>query len=540
LLEAVSLKAVELTLTEARHLSAEQAEAVRHAANRDGVGLIEAGAGTGKTTAAQAIVRSAHLSGIQVIGLAPSWQAADELSASAGIPAQAIARWRFERAHSRGAPLHGRSLILVDEAGMVGTRDMEAILSAAQAAGAKVLLVGDRRQLASVAGASALRAVAEVVERSAAMEAVRRQAVDWQRAASVLMARGDSESGLRAYAVRGEVELVSGLDAARARVVEVWTEQRAAYGDDVLIVTRRNRDATTLNRMAREVLRGEGRLGPDLATLPTIDRKGKAAVLSLAVGDRLRFGETLPILSIRNGNRATVTAIKLVENGGAIVRLQLDDGREIEEPWKRLAREPLFNRRAGPPRITHAIAGTAYAAQGRTACATTLAIFSSTDAREIYVGLTRHRHAVRIVVERDRLDALCRQRQADPRDPPTATAILERLYKEARQYSEKANVADYAEDRVAFAETGRLRGSPSQDRLGVERALRGAHLLRISIAQLHLQRIIVPLRRIIADRDFRELRSQRAGLATLAMRIRAILHKPLHVRRIQHDIDRDR
>ena len=533
-------EAVELALTEAPHLSAEQVEAVRHAANRDGVGLIEAGAGTGKTTAAQAIVRSAHLSGIQVIGLAPSWQAADELSASARISAQAIARWRFDRAHGQGAPVDDRSLILVDEAGMVGTRDMEAILSAAQATGAKVMLVGDRRQLASVAGASALRAVAEVVERSAAMEAVRRQAVDWQRAASVLMARGDSESALRAYAVREQVELVSGLEAARARAVEVWTEQRAAYGDDVLIVTRRNRDAAALNRMAREVLRAEGRLGPDLATLPTIDREGKAAALPLAVGDRLRFGETLPHLSIRNGNRATVTAIKLVETGAAIVRLRLDDGREIEEQWKRLAREPLFSRRPGPPRITHAVAGTAYAAQGRTASAATLAIFSSTDAREIYVGLTRHRYAVRIVVERERLDALCRQRQADPRDLPTATAILERLYKEARQYNEKANVADYAEDRVAFAETGRLRGSPNQDRLGVERALRGAHRLRAALTQLYPQRIIVPIRRIIADRDHWKLQGERAGLATLAIRMRAILHRPLQVRRIEQEIGRDR
>ncbi|MBL7590175.1 AAA family ATPase, partial [Escherichia coli] len=84
--------------------------------------------------------------------------------------------------------------------GMVSTRDLEAVLSAAQAAGAKVVLIGDRRQLASVGGASALRAVAEVVGRSAVLEHVRRQTVDWQRAASVVMARGDAEAGLRAYA----------------------------------------------------------------------------------------------------------------------------------------------------------------------------------------------------------------------------------------------------------------------------------------------------------------------------------------------------
>lgn len=527
---------VEAALAGAPHLSAEQAEAVRYAANRDGVGIIEAGAGTGKTTAARVIASAAASSRIRVIGLAPSWQAADELSASAGIPAQAIARWRSERLHGRGTPLDERTLVLVDEAGMVGTRDMEAILSAASQAGAKVLLVGDRRQLAAVAGASALRAVSEVVARSAAMEAVRRQTVDWQRAASVLMARGDPEAGLRAYAVRGNVELVSGLEAARARAVAVWTEQRAGYGDDVLIVTRRNRDATVLNMMAREVLRAEGALGPDCAALPTIDREEKATVLPLAIGDRIRFGETLPHLTIRNGTRATVTAITLAEDGVAHVRLRLDDGREIAEPWTQLARETRFNRRPSPPRVSHALAGTGYAAQGRTAAATTLAVFSSTDAREVYVGLTRHRHAVRVVVECERLDALCRQRQADPRDTPTTNALLERLYGESRQYREKANVADYAEDRAVFAESGQIAGPAHNDRLGLARAVQAARQLRDAIRSLKSKQIILPIHQILMQRRRSTPFVDRSGLDTLTKRIREILSKPTHIRRAEHEI----
>src|SRR5204863_80424 len=114
--------------------------------------------------------------GMRVIGLAPSWVAADELGRSTGIPTQAIARWRHDRARAtrsdaesqtNPAALDRDTLVLVDEAGMVSSRDLEAVLSAAQAAGAKVVLIGDRRQLASVGGASALRAVAEVVGRSA-------------------------------------------------------------------------------------------------------------------------------------------------------------------------------------------------------------------------------------------------------------------------------------------------------------------------------------------------------------------------------------
>ena len=98
---------------------------------------------------------------------------------------------------------------------------------------------------------------------------------------------------------------------AQARVIQVWNEYRHAHGDDVLIVTRRNADAAALNRAARAVLRAEGRLiGPDLS-LATVDREGKIAPIELAQGDRIRFGENLPQLRIRNGTRGTIEHIAI-------------------------------------------------------------------------------------------------------------------------------------------------------------------------------------------------------------------------------------
>ncbi len=96
----ITHEAVDAALARAGHLSAEQGEAVRHAAGPDGVSLLQAGAGTGKTTTAAALVAAAHDSGLRVVGLAPSWVAADELARSTGIPAQAIARWRHDRARA--------------------------------------------------------------------------------------------------------------------------------------------------------------------------------------------------------------------------------------------------------------------------------------------------------------------------------------------------------------------------------------------------------------------------------------------------------
>jgi len=414
--------------------------------------------------------------------------------------------------------------VLVDEAGMVSTRDLEAVLSAARVAGAKVVLIGDRRQLASVGGASALRAVAEVVGRSAVLGEVRRQTVDWQRAASVVMARGDVEAGVRAYAAEDRIELVAGAEAAQDRVIAVWSEQRTAYGEDVLIVTRRNADAALLNARARAVLRAEGRLGPDLIALSTRDRENKRVSLALAVGDSLRFGESLPHLRLRNGNRARVEAIMADPDGGARLRLALEDGRVIETPWTELARKLRFGRKKLQPKIVHAWAGTAYAAQGRTCSAAVMYLGAGTDAREMYVGLTRHRHEARVVVERDRLDAMCRQRQADPRIPATDTMVLERLFREARTYHEKANVVDYAADRVAFMRDGEL-GVREHVAPGIDvgRAVRAARALREAAAWLGIERLVVPAWRVIDAYGRRLTRTPgpaaRALVAQLARRL---------------------
>jgi hypothetical protein len=457
-------EAVELALQAAPFLSDEQRQAIRQATSSDPTTILEAGAGTGKTTLIAGLVDAARRSGgLKILGLAPSWVAADELARSAGIEAMAIARFRHELASGKRQAPDADTLIIIDEAGMVSVRDLAAIFDAAtlrSAAGEprrspKILLSGDRRQLAAVAGGSALKAVSDIIERRATLTGVRRQTVDWQRAASITMAQGDSEAGLRAYAEHGRIDLVAGREAAQAITIQAWRDLRQSHGDDVIVVTRRNRDAVALNLVARKVLREEGLIhGPDLSPV-VIDRDGVLGPLPLATGDLVRFGETLPQHRIRNGTRGKVE--KCARGVGVSIRvaIRLEDGRLIEDAWSGFAQQRR-RRHAGIPRIVHAVAGSAYSVQGRTAPATVHYIASAADARETYVALTRHRHDVRIVVESDRLDAACRARQEDPRMAPTRSAMLELLFNEARRYSEKANVVDHVADRVNFIETGSI------------------------------------------------------------------------------------
>ncbi len=489
-----SPEAIEAALKAVPYLSDEQREAIRHATSSEPTCILEAGAGTGKTTLIRGVVDAARKSGVRtIIGLAPSWVAADELGRSAGIEAMAIARFRHELATGQRTAPGIDTLIIVDEAGMVGVQDMAAIFEIAtiRTAGGEpmcspVLICGDRRQLAAVSGGSALKAISDIIERKSTLTGVRRQTVDWQRAASVAMAQGDSEAGLRVYAEHGRIDLIAGREAAQARTIEAWRDLRQSYGDDVLVVTRRNRDAVALNLLARTILRSEGLIQGGDIHLPAVDRDGDKAPLPMAIGDRIRFGETLHKHRIRNGTRGRIEGY--TKGGGDTFRLaiRLEDGRLIEDEWSNFA-QTQRQRHAGIPKIVHSVAGSVYSVQGRTSLATVHHIAGATDAREIYVALTRHRHDARVVVESERLESACRARQEDPRIAPTRSLLLERIFQEARRYHEKANVVDHIEDRVSFIATGQVELPRPQGRLNIGIAAEAARRFELAAQYIGVQ-----------------------------------------------------
>lgn len=121
------------------------------------------------------------------------------------------------------------------------------------------------------------------------------------------MARGDAETGLRAYAARDRLELVAGDATARDRVIALWKQQRSQYGDDVLIVTRRNSDCAALNIVARDTLKAEGRIHGEEFSAPSIDRDDKATTIIVVgafheqeIGQRLQSLHEIERLSLGN------------------------------------------------------------------------------------------------------------------------------------------------------------------------------------------------------------------------------------------------
>ncbi len=201
-------------------LSGEQKAAFQHLAKPGDLGVVVGYAGAGKS-ALLGVARAAwEASGYEVRGLTLSGIAAESLKSGSGIASRTIASLEHQWAQGR-EQLSSRDVLMIDEAGMVGSRQLERVLSAAERAGAKVVLVGDPEQLQAIEAGAAFRSI---TERHAHIEItqVRRQHEDWQREATRHLATGRTGEALAAYDARGMVHIAETREQAREGLVERW------------------------------------------------------------------------------------------------------------------------------------------------------------------------------------------------------------------------------------------------------------------------------------------------------------------------------
>ncbi len=163
-------------------LSGEQADALAHVTDGRDLGVVVGHAGTGKSAMLGVAREAWEAAGYEVRGVALSGIAAENLESGSGIASRTIAS--MEHGWHQGRDLlTTRDVLVIDEAGMVGTRQLERVLSHAAEAGAKVVLVGDPQQLQAIEAGAAFRSIHER-HGGAEIGEVRRQREDWQRDAT--------------------------------------------------------------------------------------------------------------------------------------------------------------------------------------------------------------------------------------------------------------------------------------------------------------------------------------------------------------------
>ncbi|MCK6104719.1 Ti-type conjugative transfer relaxase TraA [Brevundimonas sp. EYE_349] len=381
----------ERALAERPFLSGEQSQAVRHLTGPERIGAVVGMAGAGKSTMLSAARQAWEADGYRVMGAALAGKAAEGLEESSGIAARTLASWERSWEHGRDT-LGPGSVLVIDEAGMVGSRQLSRVLAQADRSGAKVVLVGDPEQLQPIGPGAAFRAVAERVG-FVELGEIRRQREDWQRDASVDFARHRTAEGLTAYAERGTIRFEADLSAARSAIVaDVIADMDARPEGSRLVLAHRRADVAELNDAVRAVRQDRGELEGEQVYQTT---EGERA---FAAGDRILFRQNNRDLGVKNGMLGTVAR---AEPGRLEVRLDSAKG-----PGQgRVVSVSMADYAA----VDHGYATTIHKAQGATVDRTHVLASGTMDRHLTYVAMTRHREAATLYADRNEfkdLDAL--------------------------------------------------------------------------------------------------------------------------------------
>jgi conjugative relaxase-like TrwC/TraI family protein len=353
-------------------LVGEQAELVRRLTTSPaGVDVIVGPAGAGKTRALRVARQAWQASGHQVLGASLAAVAAQELQRGSGIASSSLTRF-LTRVKRDGLPTG--SVVVVDEASMIGTRQLLRIMEATQAAAAKLVLVGDPCQLCEIEAGGLFAALARS-DQTLQLTANQRQAQAWERDALSALRDGDPRSALDAYAEHDRIRLAADHQQLLDRLAADYLMARSEPGEpDVLVLAARNSDVRAVNDAVRARLRDHDLLGPE--DLHICDDEHPRA---FAVGDEVVVTRNNYRLELFNGTRARVTAIDTARRS---LSLATRDGHEVQVPAKWVADS-----------LQHGYAMTCHRAQGITVDVALLYGTAALSREAAYVAMSRGRQA---------------------------------------------------------------------------------------------------------------------------------------------------
>jgi Ti-type conjugative transfer relaxase TraA len=350
-------------------LSSQQEAAFEHVTGPTDLAVLVGVAGAGKSKMLESARRAWEAGGYSVKGAALAGIAAENLEVSSGIAFRTIAGW--ELSWSKGHDLLGKhDVLVIDEAGLSGTRQMARVLEAVEKAGAKVVLAGDDEQLQAIEAGAPFRGIAEhcgMVE----ITEVRRQKLDWQKEATKQLASGRTLEALQAYDREHAIHATDAREGARKALLAAWRQAGAAHPNESrLILACIQDDVRQLNVQARELRQAAGELGHSQVI------QTERGARKFAPHDRIYFLRNERSLGVKNGSLGTIEAI---EHGVLQIRLDGDEERRVAVDSRYYSH------------LEHGYAAAVHKTRGTTVDRTFVLATPYFDRHSTYVALSRHR-----------------------------------------------------------------------------------------------------------------------------------------------------
>ena len=471
---AVSARRVARVLQRFGYLAPEQRDAVLWVTAGRDLACVNGAAGAGKTSMLKAAVEIWRQEGYHVIGTTHMRRAAMVLEREAGIPSSTLhslnnaldnakaydstfAAFTAERADLQARStrtdltpeqrqavrtsihtldfreatfrathprLDERTVVVLDEAGMVSMKDAAALVDRVAKAGAKIVMTGQVEQIKAIEAGAPFRGAMEIAGQ-ATLQEVRRQTEQWQRDAVQAMSRGDMKEALAAFRDHGCLRWFATREEAKAAMAADQLAQHGPHNPRLQLAFTRH-DVEDLNDQVRQARATRGELGQ---AFPFLTERGQDLDLSLrtrefAAGDEVVF--------LRNDSTTWRHQGVSVANGSTGTILEAQEGRvTVKLPDHP---EPIVVDQARYGHIDHAYALSLMKSQGETQGAAALVITPHLTASEFYVGASRHRDRLTLYVGAD-----------DFRDEQALVRNLSRQ-------RPKQNLRDFGEDALQLAE----------------------------------------------------------------------------------------
>ncbi len=339
-----------------------------------GIQVVSGMAGTGKTRLLGTARETWESQGFEVRGAALAAVAAKGLSDGAKIESKTIAG-TLKEIEKGTITLNSNMVLVVDEAGMVGTKQMAALIEETARSGAKLVLVGDEGQLQAIEHGAPFRAIGERLGR-AELTDIQRQRDEWAKHAVKDFAQGRADEGLRAFADHGLLVVADDKQQAMNALIKDWSSDSTRYKDSFILAGTRA-EAKALNKMAQEARQIKEELGK-------VSLKVNGEIFF--ENDRVLFTENKKRYGVNNGDVGT---IKRIDEARNTLSVTLDSGEKVRIPLDAYQSIQL------------GYAFTTHKGQGKTVESAFVMIGSEMDHREFsYVQMSRTKGATRIYTEK--------------------------------------------------------------------------------------------------------------------------------------------
>ncbi|MEZ9331894.1 MobF family relaxase [Vibrio sp. 10N.286.45.C10] len=363
----------------------EQKEAIQYTLCSGDFSITQGSAGAGKTTLMLAAKLAYKKQELTIKGACIAKKAADNLTQETGIQSYTVASLVTAINKNRN-PLNKVDVLVVDEAGLLPSTDLQLLLYEAKVSNCKVILTGEDKQLDAINRGGALRFLSRPeILGTQRIETVRRQRDRWAKQVVVDLRDKRSERALNTLQQHNCLHWANNNDEAIQALIRDWHHYQKSHPEkQSLVIAREWKDVKKLSKAIREIYIKGGQVGTENVKL-TCSVADKRFDYDYSVGDRVKFCRNeYRQLQVSNGTFGTISSITQLDDD---VRLSvlLDDERTISFLASEYGDEIGVN-------LCHAYALTVFSSQGTTVDGNTFTLYSGRMAqRETYVALSRHK-----------------------------------------------------------------------------------------------------------------------------------------------------